>query len=235
MKRIVVVQARTDSSRLASKCFGQIGEHRVIDHVLQRALAIPSVDRVFLATTNRSADDLLEHEVSNFIADGLEVYRGSVNDVQSRFLAISEAVGPCLVGRITADDPFKDPQWYAHAFNHLESSELDYVSLGEQVFPLGMDVEVFSSKSLIESRSKRIDAYSIEHVTPTLRDPRRFRQGVLKIEEWEGSPPRLTVDFLADLIFAARVGTEIQQLGGSFGYSVTYKATQTVVSDGLLR
>ena len=220
---------------MASKCFGQIGEHRVIDHVLQRALSIPSVDRVFLATTNRPADDLLEHEVANFIADGLEVYRGSVNDVQSRFLAISEAVGPCLMGRITADDPFKDPNWYAQAFDHLESSDLDYVSLGDQVFPLGMDVEVFNSESLIESRSKRIEEHSREHVTPALRDPRRFRQGVLRIEEWEGSPPRLTVDFLADLIFAARVGTEIQRLGGGFGYDVTYNATQTVVSNGLLR
>ncbi len=230
--KIAVIQARTDSSRLASKCFGEIAGKRLVDHVIERALSIPEVDAVYLATSDRGEDDLLEHEVSKYQSDGLKVFRGSSEDVQSRFIEVCREYDDCLISRITADDPFRDPLSSDLGFRLLASEpELDYFSYADSTLPLGLNCEVFRYRALVEARAKYNTSFFREHVTPAIRSGKSST--VLSLDAGFNTfgEFRLTVDFLSDLIFSDLVGRKIESLNLGFQLSATVSALESVLRD----
>lgn len=230
--KVAIIQARTDSSRLASKCFGEIAGKRLLDHVIERALAIPDVSDVYLATSDRAEDDLLEHEAAKYRSDGLRIFRGSSDDVQSRFIAIGGEYENCLISRITADDPFRDPYLSDHGFSLLSSEpEIDYFSYADESLPFGLNCEVFRYRALLDARRESLTSFSREHVTPAIRS----RKATAVASEDAGfgafSETRLTVDFLSDLIFSDLVGRKIQSLKLGVGLGGTIRALDAVLRE----
>ena len=229
--RIVVVQARLESQRRSSKGLALIGPRSLVSTVLDRALAIEGIDRVILATTVREADDKLIEHVSRTHGSSIEILRGSSYDVQSRFIHAAEPFGNCLVARVTADDPFKDPALYAQGFDFLEASSADYVSIGTNPIPLGMDIEVFTSQALEKSRLLYPTPENLEHVTIELTRQPEFVSELLLVPELRGTA-RLTVDYEEDITFATLVAEQIANLGGSFDYLTTLTAVDLATSIG---
>lgn len=197
--------------------------------VIHRALAIRGVGRVILATTRREADDRLIEHVVGIHGASVGVIRGSTADVQSRFIRATEPLGDCLVARVTADDPFKDPELYAQAFDLLDSSGADYVSLGPGPVPLGMDVEVFTSEALQKSRILYPTRENKEHVTLAMATQPEFFRETLNVPDLIGDI-RLTVDFEDDITFATQVSAMIEDLGGTLGYRTTIEAAHRALT-----
>ena len=227
--RIVVVQARLESQRRSGKGLALIGSQSLVSTVLERTLAIEGVDRVILATTIREADDKLIEHVSGTYGSSIDIVRGSSDDVQSRFIQATEPFGHCSVARVTADDPFKDPALYAQGFDFLEASSADYVSIGTNPIPLGMDIEVFTSQALEKSRLLYPTPENLEHVTIELTRQPEFVSELLLVPELRGTA-RLTVDYEEDITFATLVAEQIANLGGSFDYLTTLAAVDLVTS-----
>src|SRR5262245_6855279 len=94
------------STRLPGKTLAPLAGIPLLGRVIERASAPPCVQQVIVATTQEADDDALVEYARRL---NVGVYRGSTDDVLARFYHAAVGVGASAVMRVTADDPFKDP------------------------------------------------------------------------------------------------------------------------------
>ena len=139
MDVLIITQARMGSSRLPGKVLKKIQGQSLLEIHLKRIQKSKSFDHLILATTNLASDDPLEaigHQL------GVEVFRGSEDNVLDRFYQAAVPHQPKWVVRLTADCPLIDPVLiddviaFVHDYPHF-----NYVSNTlTQSFPDGQDI-----------------------------------------------------------------------------------------------
>lgn len=186
-----IIQARMGSTRLPGKVMKMLGNRTVLGHVIARVKAIPSIHDVVVATTVLPEDAVIAEEARRH---GVQTYRGSERHVLSRYYeAATEAKADAVV-RFTSDCPLLDPAIADRVVRTYLDGDYDYVRLGLETFPRGLDAEAFSYAALKQAREEAEKDYEFEHVTPfILQRPDRFRIGVVQQEE-NDSGYRLTLD-----------------------------------------
>lgn len=203
MKRVVIVQARTTSSRLPGKVSLPLAGRAMILHVLDRA-GMSDADMTVLATSSDPSDDSLAKLVREA---GYPVYRGSLNDVLDRFhkAAVKHEAG--IVVRITGDCPLVDPDMINRCLTLHQEENCDYVSTAypNPSFPDGLDVEVMSAKVLETAWEKARKPSEREHVTPYIwSNPELFRIKCV-VSPVDLSHMRWTVDEPRDMEFMRHI------------------------------
>jgi spore coat polysaccharide biosynthesis protein SpsF len=207
MKIVAVIQARMGSTRLPGKVLRDLCGHPVLWHVVQRVRACTPVDEVVVATTTSTGDD----PVYRFCREmRVNAFRGSEDDVLSRYYEAARMAQADVVIRITADCPFIDPEILAtliRAFTQADSAgeRVDYFSnCLERTFPRGLDAELFRFAALEAAFHEATRQPEREHVTPFLYgNPERFVCRNLPCLEATGAPRdlsryRLTLDTIED-------------------------------------
>jgi spore coat polysaccharide biosynthesis protein SpsF (cytidylyltransferase family) len=199
----VLIQARMGSSRLPGKSLMNLGGKPLIDHVIERCIAGVPIDKVVVVTTNMKQDDVLETHIRGKFP--IHVYRGDSFDVRSRFEDVAKKFEFEGIVRVTADDPFKDPNHIQEAIKALEDDEIDYFNNFEiPIFPIGLDIESFNTEALFQNIQIDKSDNSREHVTYGLRHSpqfvRRYKSGLPEFTE-----VRLTIDTQADFDFCSRL------------------------------
>lgn len=192
-----IIQARTGSTRLPNKVLEEICGYPLIWHVANRLRPSKKINKIILATTTNSKDDILEKWA---LLNNIDCYRGLENDVLDRFYQAAKVFKVDVVVRVTADDPFKDVSIIDEVINLFEDENLDFAYNNKPpTFPEGLDVEVFSFKSLEMAWVNAKDAFSREHVTPYLfNNPSEFKQKCLSYKI-DISYLRWTIDTKTDL------------------------------------
>lgn len=219
MKVAAIIQARMGSTRLPGKVLRLLGNTTVLGHVVRRVQRASNVDAVVVATTNSNRDDAIIEEARRL---GAGVYRGSEDDVLSRYRHAAQQVAADVVVRVTADCPLLDPEvLQGMVARFLEQrrrgARVDYLSNTlERTFPRGLDVEVFTYEALARADAEARDAAEREHVTPYLyRHPELFR-----IEQYRGgldrSDLRLTLDTPEDWALLEAVFSRLGTPDGMF-------------------
>lgn len=165
MNKVVIVQARLGSTRLPSKVLKDLSGKPVLYHVLERIKKTKLVDNIVIATTDLDSDEpLIEYLRENKI----DYYRGSSEDVLSRYYESALQYKADIIIRITSDCPLIDPIVIDEIIKiYLENNNYDYVSNTlMRSFPRGLDVELFTFDSLKKSFLKAEQKWEREHVTP---------------------------------------------------------------------
>ncbi len=207
MKVVAIVQARTGSTRLPGKVLMEIAGKTMLEQVIARVRAAPSIDQVVIATTDLPADNAVAELARG---DGCTVYRGSESDVLDRYYQAAKVFSADVVVRLTADCPLLDSDAIDTAIRGFLGAErqIDYLSneLPAPSFPRGVaDVEVFKFAVLEQAWQEDHDPASREHVTPFIYGhPERFRLGGFSADQ-PYPDLRLTVDTEADLTLVRRV------------------------------
>lgn len=199
-----IIQARTNSKRLDKKVLADIAGKPMVQWVIERVKAAVFVNKVILATTVDKSDD----ELATFAKTlGVEVFRGSENDVLDRYYQAARFYSVDIVVRITADCPLLDPTLIDKVLTVFLEGDCDYASLARPIstFPDGLDSEVFYFEVLERVWKEATFASEREHVTPYIwTHPETF--GVRRINYPEDlSAMRWTVDEERDLQFVREV------------------------------
>jgi spore coat polysaccharide biosynthesis protein SpsF len=202
MRVLAIVQARRGSTRLPDKALKSIAGRPMLAHVLARAMAIPGIDQVVLATTVNSHDEEL---VDIARTAGVASVRGSVEKVLDRFLVALRTYPADAVVRIGGDCPLLDPLVSGRVVERFvrASGRFDYVSnVHPPTYPDGLDTEVMSAAALEAAGREAQLPSEREHVTPYIWErPERFPSDNERNEGDDLSALRWTVDGPRDLEF----------------------------------
>lgn len=195
MKVVAIVQARLSSTRLPNKVMKLIRGVPMIELLLARLARAEEVNEIVLATSEDPRNQPLIDHVAGI---GYRCFQGSENDVLDRYLQAARGAGADVVVRITGDCPLIDPAVVDEVIRHFKASSADYCSnTNPPTYPDGLDAEVFSVAALERAARETVKPYDLEHVTPYLKDPARFRQAQVRAGE-DYSALRWTVDEVSD-------------------------------------
>ncbi len=201
---VAIIQARMGSSRLPGKTLADISGKPLIGHVIERTRASRTVAAIVLATTTEEIDKPLLEVAKQY---GAIAYAGSANDVLDRYYQAAVLSKADVIVRVTADDPFKDPQVIDRVVNHLlDHAGLDYASNTiEPTYPEGLDIEVFTFKALQRAWNEARLTSEREHVTPYIwKNPDKFNIFNVRYER-DLSALRWTLDYEEDLRFTREI------------------------------
>ncbi|AII42050.1 hypothetical protein KR100_01340 [Synechococcus sp. KORDI-100] len=144
-----------------------IGNKPMVVYQMDRLKRSTCLDRLVLATSDDSSDDLLANVVSSA---GFTVFRGDLNDVLGRFRACAAEENATTVVRLTGDCPLSDPALIDELVEAFLNGEWDYLANcandRQLSVPDGFDVEVFKAELLERACREASRPSEREHVTP---------------------------------------------------------------------
>ncbi len=208
----IVIQARTGSSRLPNKMLKPFYSGAgILELILSRIknfnLGIPLI----LATSNNKLDDKIE-EVGNKL--DITTYRGSENNVLSRFIDVGEKYNFNKIIRVCADNPFLDIYALKQQVLTFYNKDVDYCaySLSDKTPTIkthyGFWTEGVSLSTLNEINKLTQDMIYQEHVTNYIyTHPNDFKIHLENIPNIVNSQQniRLTIDTMVDFELAQKI------------------------------
>lgn len=213
MKIIAITQARIGSTRLPEKILKTINGESLLEIHLRRILQSKLISKLKVATTiEPDAEKIVA--VANKV--GVEVHKGSINNVLDRFYQTARAENPDWVVRLTSDCPLIDPIEIDRVIQFAINNDLDYASNTlDPTYPDGIDTEVFKYSALKKAVSEASLTSELEHVTPYIWKNSTFKGGsIFKSDNVRNfkdySSIRLTVDTIEDFMVIEKL---VQLLG----------------------
>jgi len=194
MKVVLITQARMTSTRLPGKVLKEVLGKSLLEYHVERLLQVKNADEVVVATTTNDTDVPIVELCKGL---GVACFRGSEQDVLSRFYGAATEHGADVIVRVTSDCPLIDPgvinRVIARFHDRLEG--VDYISNTlERTFPRGMDTEVVTMSALDEANREATETPDREHVTRFVYvHPERYRIENVAFES-DQSGHRWTVD-----------------------------------------
>lgn len=181
------------SSRLPGKVLRKVLGKSLLEYQVERLRRVSNQPEIVIATTTNIADDPVEAVCDKL---GLACFRGSEQDVLSRYHGAADLAKADIVVRVTSDCPLIDSRAVSAVLDLLgNGTKFDYVSnVMERTYPRGMDSEAFTFAALDTAHREAHKPAEREHVTPfILTQPSKFRLGSVKYHR-DLSFHRWTVD-----------------------------------------
>ncbi len=202
-KPTIIIQARIDSRRFPKKVLAKIENRPMIWHVIERIKGIRGIKQVVLVTTKNPQDKILLKIAKDC---NIMSFKGKTCDVLDRYYKCAIEFDADPIIRITGDCPLIDPNIIKKMLNLYTKGDYDYLTnTFPPTFPDGLDVEIFSFKTLEKLVKKAKLPSEKEHVTSYIKNhPKEFK--ILNYENPNDlSKFRWTVDEKQDLEFVKRI------------------------------
>jgi spore coat polysaccharide biosynthesis protein SpsF len=208
MKTVVVIQARTGSSRLPGKVLMPLAGKSLLERMVERVRGARTPFSIVVATTQDTSDDPIAALCDS---TGIPCYRGHPTDLLDRHYRAALAHGADVIAKIPSDCPLIDPAVIDRVLGvFLAAPETyDFVSnLHPPTYPDGNDVEIMPRRILEIAWREADRDFEREHTTPFLWEhPERFR---LANVIWEtgmdySMSHRFTIDYPEDYEFIRAV------------------------------
>ncbi|MFJ8234649.1 cytidylyltransferase domain-containing protein [Ureibacillus sp. NPDC094379] len=165
MKVAAIIQARMGSTRLPGKILKNINGKTLLEYQLERVKRTKNIDQIIVATTIKENEQPIIELCEKI---GIDYYRGSEDDVLSRYYETAKHYHVDVIVRLTSDCPLIDPKVIdkvVHCYLHNHST-FNYVSNTlERTYPRGLDTEVFSFEALTKAYHEAVLPRDREHVT----------------------------------------------------------------------
>lgn len=212
------IEARMGSSRLPGKVMAEIAGVPAISRLIRRLQRCTLLDAIVLATTTETQDDILP---SIAAAEGIEIFRGSENDVLGRVVAAHEKLQSDIIVEITGDCPLLDPELIDMGILTYLENECDVVTnVWKLSYPMGLDFQVYSFDALRNVSRLVNDTAVREHVSLYFyENPAQYRViHVFAPKRWFAPEYRFQLDYPEDLRFINEIYSRLAPTwGDSFG------------------
>lgn len=212
MRVVVVVPARTGSTRLPGKAILPLRGRPLLQRMLERVAAADTPFDVVIATTTGPEDQIIRALAGSM---GISCYSGHPTGLLYRHCYAARTKRADVVVRIPSDCPLVDPGVIDRVLGAFLAANgtYDYGSnLHPATYPDGNDVEVMTMDALEAAHQEAWRAYEREHTTPFIWDrPDRFR--LLNLAWGTGRDysmsHRFTIDYPEDFGFVSAVYNEL--------------------------
>ena len=171
-KVVFIIQARMQSTRLPGKILLPMpidGKFTILDQIIKTLKTSKVNSQIYIATSVNEENDVLDYSA---ISNGVQIFRGSENDVLSRFIGILETENYHTVVRLTADNPIVDIDLLDQTIENHINSKKDYTNTTG--LPLGMNFEVIAAKALLSLKEKKLLPTDKEHVTTYIKNSKEY-------------------------------------------------------------
>jgi spore coat polysaccharide biosynthesis protein SpsF (cytidylyltransferase family) len=192
-----IIQARMTSKRFPGKTMAILDGKPVLAHVVDRAIAIPGVDKVVVAFP----EDEASLPILNLCREKRVIaFAGDEDDVLLRYYEAAKHVDANIIMRITADCPLIFPPLCGDVLEMLKRENLDYAAnmYPDRSFPRGYDCEVFTFDCLEAANMYATTSDDREHVTPWMQRTTDLHRGNV-INKEDDSELNYCVDFPEDI------------------------------------
>ena len=193
------------STRLPGKIMKEVMGKSLLEYQIERMKRVKSADEIVIATTWGDADRVIVDYCDRL---SIHYFRGSEQDVLSRYYEAAKASDADVVVRLTSDCPLIDPSIVERVLKYYSdhSAEYDYVSnCLIRTYPRGMDTEVFPVRVLEEGYREATDPQDREHVTSFFyRHAQRYRLSNVAYSR-DCSRHRWTVDTEKDFLLIKQI------------------------------
>jgi spore coat polysaccharide biosynthesis protein SpsF len=194
-----IIQARMQSTRLPGKILlpMPIGTQFTLLGQIINSLKLSKVNAsIFIATSLNNENDILENIAK---VNEVNCYRGSENDVLSRFINILEMNTFDVIVRLTADNPIIDIEIMDKTIEFHCISNKDYTNTVG--LPLGMNFEVIKADALLSLKNKILSQEDREHVTLYLKNSKEYscQTSFIDLKE-DCKNARVTIDYPSDYL-----------------------------------
>ena len=215
-KTIAILQARMSSNRLPGKVMMEINGLPMIYWQIQRVKRVKNLSKLIVATSTDQSDN----ELSDFLTrNSVDVFRGSLQDVLSRYQISSKNYEHHALVRLTGDCPLVMPELIDEMITEFYQTEVDYLSNTlDRTFPHGLDVEIVRSGVLDKLNRFILTNEEKEHVTLGVY----LRPETFNLANFMGhtnnSIERWTVDYKEDFELINRIFMEFKGREAEFNY-----------------
>lgn len=202
MKVVCLVQARVGSTRLPGKILKEICGKTILHHEIDRLKKCKEIDEIVIATTDKEDDDKIVNEAKKL---SVKYFRGSENDVLSRFYYSAKENNADIIVRVTSDCPCIDyeilDKMLIYFKEKYKEKQVDYLSNTiKRTYPRGYDIEIFTFSALEKSYINAEKEYEREHVTPYIYDKTNNFLKLSFENKEDYSEYRVTLDTIEDFI-----------------------------------
>lgn len=237
----IIVQARMGSTRLPGKILKHFYDSKtLLETLLEKLHKVKGVS-IIVATSESANDDRLESFLKN---KGELVFRGSENDVLSRFVQAARATGVDGIIRVCSDNPFIDVEGINELIESSRCSEADYIGFNINGKPSilthfgfwGEFVRLSALEKVAQTTPTETPAH--EHVTYHIYNhPDEYKCKWLKTPQFlQGREDiRLTVDTPEDFANAQTVYADLMAENSEFTLAdvVAYLDKHTAIKESM--
>ncbi|EMO70361.1 cytidylyltransferase domain-containing protein [Leptospira santarosai] len=198
MKVGILVQARMGSTRLPGKIALPFGDTTILGFMLERLKFSKFQENIIVLTTEEGIDDTTEEIAKK---NGVNVFRGSTNDLIQRYLKAAKLHNIDIIIRLTSDCPLIDSKildlmvdLFLYNYGRIEF----LTNCFQRTFARGMDIEIFTLSLLEKLDSICHLPYEREHIVPYVEENAREFKFFEYPNERNDSKYRLTIDTIED-------------------------------------
>jgi spore coat polysaccharide biosynthesis protein SpsF len=226
MKIGVIVQARMNSTRLPGKILMDLCGKTVLEQLICRIENSVYKPEIIIASTINPKDDVLENLC---FKNNYKLFRGSEEDVLSRYYLCAEKYNFDIIVRVTSDCPLYEYRLLDEMLKFFLASDYDYISnfFQKRTYPRGLDTEIFRFSALNQAFNEAKEPSCREHVTPYIyQSPEKFSAFSFTNEE-NHSNLRWTLDTIEDYQLIRNIYEYLYPINPDFGYIDIIKAYET--------
>lgn len=150
-----------DSERFPGKMTGELCGLPLIQFVINRARQVRGLSSLVVATTERPADDVLVKMAEEC---GTGTFRGSTNDVASRFLGCARSEAADYFIRLNGDSPCLDAGLIERGIDLCSAGYDIITNIPSRTFPYGISLEIVRTAAFAGIYAA-MDEPDREHVT----------------------------------------------------------------------
>ena len=176
-----------------------LGEYKLVEFVYKRCLLSKESDVCAVITSSDKSDDDL---YAFCIKKGINVFRGSLNNVLQRYIDASNFYQLDSVCRVCGDSPFVDVRYIDDMFLGLKNEKFEYIGFDKDTILHGLDSEVFKVEILKSLLNEDLSDEDIEHVTLFIKnnlEKYKYKTIVSSFSQEAVENIRFTVDHKKDL------------------------------------
>jgi len=211
----IIIQARMSSARFPGKMMSNISGMPLVRYIYERCKR-SSVKDVIVATSDDASDDVMYKYCKD---NGIQIMRGSLDNVLKRYIQAADLVGAEYIVRVCGDTPLVDIMLIEKLLDMLASGGFGYVAPDRGSCAPAFYSEAVTLQALKKAIGLTMSKEGLEHVTKYILDNEKVFNARLidaKLNPDFIKATRLTIDYPEDL---DRVNAVINELRDRLHFS----------------